>query len=140
MGRTPLEVALFRTSAIGCWVLTIRSPSRGSSGLGALMLTPAIGPATAGLRGFSVLVSVQPLRIPDTTQSDVSFFIGHPGDPPARDTARSITLSDRAARAFTRRVKTARPPARSRRSQAPLNTPHEISVSAVRAGGPDRRT
>src|SRR4051812_18504039 len=58
-GRTLVLVALSSMSVTGCVSFRMRLPSRGSTGLGALMLTPGSGPAIVGLNGFSVLVNVQ---------------------------------------------------------------------------------
>ena len=55
--RTPV-VTEFRTR-IGCWFSLNLKPWAGSSNRGAEISTPGIGPATEGLRGFSLFLAWQ---------------------------------------------------------------------------------
>ena len=54
-------------SRIGCWESFSFVPAEGSTGRGAVMLTPGIGPATDGLSGVSLFWASQAL----STTSDV---------------------------------------------------------------------
>src|SRR5579871_4248722 len=53
-GRTPLVLALFTVSVIGCLSTAIRMPLVGVMTAGVLMLTPGIGPATVADNGFEL--------------------------------------------------------------------------------------
>ena len=55
-GRTPFVVAFFTVSVIGWSLIEIWAFADGVTTLGALMVTPAIGPATVGLRGLELLI------------------------------------------------------------------------------------
>ena len=97
MGRSPVVVALSKRSVTAvpavtvCWCC-------GSSSFGAVIETPAIGPATVGLRGFSLFL-VHPARVPVTTNAAASRYpvlrievsLGRPRRRPGRP--RSFRLS-----------------------------------------------
>ena len=62
MVRTPL-VPAFSISSVGGSLLNVSvEPANGSSGRGAVMLTPGIGPATDGAVGLALLAASQPTR------------------------------------------------------------------------------
>jgi hypothetical protein len=68
-GRTLLLVALSSVRVTGCASFRMRCPSRGWTGLGAVMFTPGSGPAIVGLSGFSDFVSVQPAPVRESRRS-----------------------------------------------------------------------
>src|SRR5512145_2547715 len=57
---------------MGCWLSLYFEPWAGSTILGALMSTPAIGPATEGLRGFSLFVASQATSAPRISEAGTS--------------------------------------------------------------------
>src|SRR5687767_6239947 len=57
MARTPLEPAFSINSVGGSELNVSVSPACGSSGLGAVMATPGMGPATVGAVGFELLAA-----------------------------------------------------------------------------------
>src|SRR5690242_19837898 len=59
-GRTPDVEAFWAVSVSGCASAAIRAPAAGVMVLGAVMLTPGIGPATDGLSGFELLATSHP--------------------------------------------------------------------------------
>ena len=64
-GRTPLVDALFTISVIGCLSTAIFVPAVGATTVGAVMLTPGIGPCTVGVKGFELFVTSH--AVTDTT-------------------------------------------------------------------------
>ena len=62
-GRTPFELAFSTISRTGCCAGFSLAPGAGSDARGALISTPAIGPAIDGLSGFSLFSTPQPAAI-----------------------------------------------------------------------------
>jgi hypothetical protein len=57
MLRTPLEPAFSISSVGGCGLKVSVSPACGSSGFGAVIATPGMGPATDGAVGLELLAA-----------------------------------------------------------------------------------
>src|SRR5262245_44679965 len=70
----------------------MRNPCAGSSGVGEVMLTPGIGPATVGPSGCSVLVISQAaaLRATSTPEHAWRIFRDMPRSPRTEETRRSF--------------------------------------------------
>src|ERR1051325_771884 len=61
---------------IGCLSTAIFDPVCGSSGFGAVMSTPGIGPATVGLRGFELFVDSHPVATSATHARTTTAYAG----------------------------------------------------------------
>src|SRR5262245_14693108 len=61
-GRTPLVVAFWMMSLMGCSDSLYLKPWAGSSRTGAEIVTPSMGPATVGARGDELFAVWQPVK------------------------------------------------------------------------------
>jgi hypothetical protein len=76
-GRGPLLEAFSINSVTGCLSTATFEPTSGSSGFGAVISTPGIGPATDGLNGVELFDASQPTRAKSrgAQQIRLSLFI-----------------------------------------------------------------
>ena len=80
-GRGPVLDGFSINSVTGCLSTATFAPTTGSSGFGALISMPGIGPATDGLNGVELFDASQPTSAKSSgaKQIRLSLFIGRPG-------------------------------------------------------------
>ena len=82
--RTPEVVEFSMVSVIGCWSEATRAPAPGVKRAGAVMFTPAIGPATVGLSGLELLLLTHPAAPAATTTLKILIILFIPSPEPRR--------------------------------------------------------